>query len=124
MIVSTNQAPVAVGPYSQAVVAGGFIFCSGAIPLNPTTGQLTGVTAAEQTEQALKNLATVLEAGGSNLGQVVKTTVYLHTLEDFQEINQVYAAFFPENPPARTTVEIARLPKDALVEIDAIAIIT
>lgn len=120
-IILTPQAPQAIGPYSQAVTAGGFIFCSGQLPLDPNTMQVTGGTAAEQSEQVLKNLAEVLKAANSGLEQVVKTTIYLKNMEDFAEVNRVYASFFPADPPARATVEVARLPKDVLVEIDCIA---
>ena len=117
----TDRAPGAVGPYSQAIKSGGFIFCSGQIPLEPKTGQVTGADVAAQTHQVLKNLAAVLEATGSGLYQVVKTTVYLKSIQDFAAMNEVYASYFQVVPPARSTVEVARLPKDVLVEIDAIA---
>jgi 2-iminobutanoate/2-iminopropanoate deaminase len=122
-IVATSGAPKAVGPYSQAVVAGGFVFCCGQGPLDPATNQVTGDDTPAQTEQVLKNLAAVLEASGSSLAQVVKTTVYLKDLSDFKKMNEVYSRFFPTEPPARATIEAAKLPLDTLVEIDAIAVL-
>lgn len=121
-IIATQAAPGAIGPYSQAVKANGFLFASGQIPLVPGTGQLAKGGIREQTEQALLNLRAVLEAGGSNLGQVVKTTVFLKHISEFSAMNEVYAAFFPEACPARSAFEVASLPKDALVEIEAIAL--
>lgn len=120
-IVSTDRAPAALGPYSQAIRAGGFLFCSGQIALNPATGQVEGADVAAQTRRVLENLRAVLEAGGSSLGGVVKTTVYLKRMEDFAAMNAMYAEFFAEGAPARATVEVARLPKDVLVEIEAVA---
>jgi len=120
-VISTSKAPAAIGPYSQAVSWGGLIFVSGQIPLDPATGQVVGADAGAQTERVLKNLAAVLEAAGSSLGQVVKTTVYLRDLNDFAKVNEVYARFFGEQPPARATVEVARLPRDVSVEIEVIA---
>ena len=117
----TDRAPAAVGPYSQAIKVGNFIFCSGQIPLDPKTGQVVGKTAAEQTERVLQNLSAVLDATASGMFQVVKTTVYLKNMEDFAAMNEVYAKHFQVTPPARATVEVARLPKDVLVEIDCIA---
>jgi len=122
-IIHTTGAPKAIGPYSQAVVAGGFVFCCGQGPVDPATGQVTGADIAAQTERVLKNLEAVLEAAGSSLSCVVKTTVYLKDLNDFRKMNEVYARFFPQNPPARATIEAARLPLDTLVEIDAIAVL-
>lgn len=122
-IVATSGAPKAVGPYSQAVVAGGFVFCCGQGPLDPATNKVAGEDTPAQTEQVLKNLAAVLEASGSSLAQVVKTTVYLKDLSDFKKMNEVYSRFFPTEPPARATIEAARLPLDTLVEIDAIAVL-
>ncbi|MBI5158961.1 RidA family protein [Candidatus Micrarchaeota archaeon] len=121
-VVSTNEAPEAIGPYSQAIVAGGLVFCSGQIPLNPKTKQIEGKNINEQARQALKNLDVVLKASESSLGKVVKTTVFLKDLNDFAGMNAVYAEFFKENPPARSTVQVAKLPKDALVEIEAVAV--
>ncbi len=120
-IVSTEGAPAALGPYSQAIRAGGFLFCSGQIALDPATGQIVGADVVTQTRRVLENLRAVLKAGGASLGGVVKTTVYLKRMEDFAAMNEVYAEFFAEGAPARATVEVARLPKDVLVEIEAIA---
>lgn len=120
-IVSTEQAPKAIGPYSQAVVSNGFAFLSGQIPLDPATGQMIEGDVAAQTVRVLENLKAVLEACGSSLGRVVKTTVYLQDMREFARMNEVYAGYFPENPPARATVEAARLPRDVRVEIDCIA---
>ena len=121
-IVQTKQAPDAIGPYSQAVIANGFVFTSGQIPIDPATGQFVSGGVAEQTQQVLKNLAAVLEAAGSGLQQVVKTTVYLADMQDFTAMNEVYATFFGAEPPARSTVQAAGLPRDARVEIDVIAL--
>ena len=121
-IVKTEGAPGAIGPYSQAVVAGGFVYCSGQIPTDPATGQFVEGGVREQTAQVLHNLSKVLEAAGSSLGRVVKTTVFLADMNDFAEMNEVYAGFFQENPPARSTVQAARLPRDARVEIEVVAL--
>ena len=121
-IIQTDQAPHAIGPYSQAVKANGFVFASGQIPTDPHTGQFVAGGIAEQTEQVLKNLAAVLEAAGSGLERVVKTTVFLIDMQEFAAMNEVYGKFFNEEPPARATVEAARLPRDARVEIEAIAL--
>jgi len=121
-IVSTDTAPQAIGPYSQAVQFGELVFSSGQIPLDPRTGQFVEGGIAEQTEQVLKNLSEVLRAAGVGLADVVKTTVYLADMGDFGAMNEVYGRFFPENPPARSTVQAARLPRDARVEIDVIAV--
>ena len=120
-IIKTTQAPEAIGPYSQAVVAGNLVFCSGQIPLDPATMNLIGQTAAEQTAQVLTNLSEVLKAADSGLEKVVKTTVFLSDMNDFAEMNKVYAKFFGDHKPARATVEVARLPKDVKVEIECIA---
>ena len=120
-IVSTQNAPAAIGPYSQAVVTNGFAFLSGQIPLDPATGQVIDGDVAAQTERVLENLRAVLEGCGSSLDKVVKTTVYLTDMREFARMNEVYARYFPANPPARATVEAARLPRDARVEIDCIA---
>jgi len=120
--VSTDQAPQAIGPYSQAIVAGNVVYTAGQVALDPATGELTGRTVAEQTDQALKNITAVLAAAGSSLGQVVKTTVYLADMADFTAMNEVYARHFGEHRPARSTVQAAGLPKGARVEIDAIAV--
>ena len=119
--VGTDSAPKAIGPYSQAVVHGGLAYLSGQIPLDPATGQLVAGGVAEQTEQVLENLKAVLAACGSSLDRVLKTTVYLADMSDFPAMNDVYARYFVDHPPARATVQAARLPRDARVEIDAIA---
>ena len=121
MPIQTAQAPAAIGPYAQAVRAGNLLFVSGQIPLDPATGQMVAGDITVQTERVLKNLAAILEAAGSNLARVLKTTVYLRDLEDFGKMNAVYAKFMGEDPPARATVQAARLPRDAAVEIDLIA---
>src|SRR5260370_1986448 len=123
-IIATERAPQAIGPYSQAVRAGGFIFASGQIPTDPATGQFVAGGVAEQTEQVMHNLSAVFEAAGVSLKQVVKTTVFLVDMNDFAAMNEVYGRFFVDNPPARATVQAARLPRDAKVEIEAIAIAT
>ncbi|MCB2210873.1 RidA family protein [bacterium] len=123
-IVRTDTAPGAIGPYNQAVVAnGGFLFTAGQIPLHPTNGEIVGATIEEQTEQALKNLKAVVEAGGSSLENVVKTTVFLKDMNDFVAMNGVYQSFFSGEAPARSAVEVARLPKDVLVEIECVALV-
>lgn len=119
--VSTGKAPAAIGPYSQAISAGGFIFVSGQLGIDPGTGSFAGPDAAVQAAQALRNLGAVLEAAGSSLERVVKTTIFLAEMEDFQRVNEVYASFFTDVKPARSTVQVARLPKDGRVEIEAIA---
>lgn len=121
--VSTENAPGAIGPYSQAVKTGNMVFCSGQIPIDPATGNFVSEDVAEQTEQVLKNLTAVLEAAGSDLGKVVKTTVFLADMNDFAAMNDVYARYFSENKPARATVQAARLPRDARVEIECIALV-
>jgi len=120
-IISTDKAPGAIGPYSQAIKTGGMVFCSGQIPIDPATGEFVSNDVVEQTEQVLKNLSAVLDAAGTNLGNVVKTTVFLADMGDFAAMNEVYGRYFSENKPARATVQAARLPKDARVEIDCIA---
>ncbi len=119
--IATAQAPQAIGPYSQAVVSNGLAYLSGQIPLDPVTGQIVEGDIAFQTARVLENLKAVLEASGSSLDQVLKTTVYLKNLGEFGRMNEVYARYFPAAPPARSTVEVARLPRDARIEIDAIA---
>jgi len=121
-IIATDQAPRAIGPYSQAVRWGNFVFASGQIPIDPATGEFVAGGIAEQTERVLKNLTAVFEAAGVVMDQIVKTTVFLADLNDFTAMNEVYARFFKENPPARATVQAARLPRDAKVEIEAIAV--
>ena len=120
-VIATSQSPKAIGPYSQAIVSNGFVFVSGQIPLDPATGALVPGGIAEQTARVLENLQAVLAAAGSSLEQVVKTTVYLKDLSQFAAMNEVFARYFPQNPPARAAIEAARLPRDVLVEIDAIA---
>jgi len=121
-IVSTEKAPKAVGPYSQAVRAGDLIFAAGQAAIDPATGKLVEGDVAAQTRQVLNNLSAVLKAAGSSLAQVVKTTVFLTDMGDFAAMNRIYAEFFPTDPPARSTVEVAELPLGALVEIEAVAI--
>lgn len=121
-IIQTANAPQAIGPYSQAVKTSGFVFASGQIPIDPATGQFVPGGIAEQTEQVLKNLSAVLEAAGSGLDRVIKTTVFLADMQEFAAMNEVYGRFFSSEPPARATVEAARLPRDAKVEIEAIAL--
>jgi 2-iminobutanoate/2-iminopropanoate deaminase len=120
-IISTGRAPKAIGPYSQAVVMNGFAFLSGQIPLDPETNQLIEGDIADQTARVIENLRAVLEACGSSLDRVVKTTVFLKDMGEFPKMNEVYARYFSENPPARATVEAARLPRDVRVEIECIA---
>ena len=120
-IVATDAAPMAIGPYSQAVVVDGTVYTAGQIALDPQTGEVVGRTTADQTERVLKNLAAVLEAAGSGLGLVVKTTVYLADMADFPAMNEVYAKYFGNHKPARSTVQAAGLPKGVRVEIEAIA---
>lgn len=121
-VISTEKAPPAIGPYSQAVKAGNLLFVAGQIGINPATGQLEdGIEA--QTRQALLNLKAILEAAGASLENVVRVGVFLQDLKDFQAMNAVYSEFFPHSPPARTTVQVAALPRNALVEIDAIAVL-
>ncbi len=120
-IISTSNAPQAIGPYSQAVQYGEQIFCSGQIALNPENMEIVGKTAAEQCKQVMENLKAVLTEAGSDLNKVLKCTIYIKNIDDFGSVNEVYGSYFPENPPARATVEVSRLPKDALVEIDCIA---
>ena len=121
-IVSTELAPRAIGPYSQAVVVGDYVYSSGQIPLDPQTGEFVAGGIAEQTEQVFRNLSEVLKAAGAGLEDVVKTTVYLADMDDFAAMNEVYARSFGENRPARSTVQAARLPRDARVEIDVVAL--
>ena len=121
-IIQTDGAPAAIGPYSQAVRARGFVFASGQIPLDPTTGSMVEGGIAEQTDQVLRNLTAVLRAAGTSLELVVKTTVFLADMNDFVVMNEVYGRYFSTNAPARATVEAARLPRDARVEIEAVAL--
>ncbi len=121
-VVATDRGPKAIGPYSQAIKANGFVFVSGQIPLDPHTQQLVEGGAARQTERVLENLKGIVEAAGSSLDRAVKTTVFLADLKDFAAMNEVYAQYFRSNPPARATVEVARLPRDVRVEIELIAL--
>jgi|SRR5581483_11837875 len=121
-VIHTENAPKAIGPYSQGIRTGDMIFCAGQIPLDPATGKLVEGDITPQTRRALTNLKNVLEAAGSSLQRVVKTTVFLANLDDFQAMNKVYGEFFNDQPPARSTVQVARLPAGALVEIEAIAV--
>jgi len=122
-IISTAEAPQAIGPYSQAICANGFVFVSGQIPINPKNSEILRGTVTEQTDQVLRNLQTILKEAGSSLEKVVKTTVYLSSMSDFEEMNKKYAEYFSSTKPARATVEVGKLPKDVSVEIDAVAII-
>ena len=119
--IHTSAAPAAIGPYSQAVVAGGFAFCSGQIAMDPATGDLIEGDVQAQTEQVLNNLTAVLKAAGTSLEHVVKCTVFLQDMDDFVAMNEIYARFFDATRPARAAVQVARLPRDVRVEIDAIA---
>ena len=121
-IISTKDAPQAIGPYSQAIKANGFIFTSGQIAIDPSTQQVVAGDVAAQTERVLRNLSVILEAAGCGLGKVLRSTVFLKDMNDFAAMNQVYAKYFSSAPPARSTVEVARLPKDVLVEIDVVAL--
>jgi len=120
--IKTERAPKAIGPYSQALIANGFVFCSGQIPIDPASGELSTGVIEEQARLVLKNLGAVLEAAGSSFDRVVKTTIFLRDMNDFSKINQVYAEFFKAPFPARATVQVARLPRDVGVEIEAIAL--
>ena len=121
-IIKTEGAPGAIGPYSQAIRAGGFIFASGQIPLDPATGSLVQGGIVEQTEQVMRNVSALLEAAGSGIDRIVKTTVFLADMNDFSAMNEVYGKYFEKNPPARATVQAARLPRDARVEIEVVAL--
>lgn len=120
-ILSTEKAPAAIGPYSQAVGFSNLLFCSGQISLDPDTGKMVGDTVTEQTEQIMKNIHAVLEAANLGFDNVVKATIFLSNMNDFGMVNEIYAKHFPENPPARSCVEVSRLPKNALVEVEIIA---
>jgi 2-iminobutanoate/2-iminopropanoate deaminase len=121
-VIATAHAPQAIGPYSQAIRAGGFVFVSGQIPLDPASGEIVAGGVAEQTRRVLANLEAILTASGSGLDKVVRTTVYLKDMGEFAAMNEVYGGFFPQSAPARATVEVSRLPKDVRVEIDCIAL--
>lgn len=120
-IINTNQAPLAVGPYSQAIVVNGMVFCAGQVGLNPENGELVNGIEA-QTHQVLKNLQAVLKKAGSSLERIVKTTIFLQNMDDFAKVNEIYGSYFKNHKPARSTVEVSKLPKDALIEIEAIAL--
>lgn len=120
-IVVTNRGPKPIGPYSQAIKSNGFLFVSGQVGVDPASGEFAGPTIQQQTERMLENVKAILEAGGASLSHVVKTTVFLKDMNDFAAMNEVYARFFTAAPPARSTVQVARLPKDALVEIEVVA---
>jgi 2-iminobutanoate/2-iminopropanoate deaminase len=121
-IIASNDAPKAIGPYSQAVKASGFVFCSGQIAIDPATQQVITGDVAAQTDRVLRNLSEILRAAGSGLGKVVRCTVFLKNMSEFAAMNEVYGKYFNSSPPARSTVEVACLPKNVLVEIDAIAL--
>ncbi len=123
-VIHSDHAPKAIGPYSQAIRVGDFVFCSGQLGLDPNTGNLVSGGVEAETRRALENLAAVLQAAGTSLERVVKTTVFLLDMNDFARMNAVYAEFFPANPPARSTIQVARLPRDGRVEIEAIAVVS
>lgn len=124
-IIRTDKAPAAIGPYSQAIriEAGHIIFCSGQIPLNPKTGEIVGKTAGEQCKQVMDNIAALLKDAGADMSHIVKTTIFMTDIRDFGMVNEMYSTYFDMNPPARSTVEVSRLPKDVKIEIEAIAIV-
>jgi 2-iminobutanoate/2-iminopropanoate deaminase len=121
-VISTKNAPQAIGPYSQAIKANGFVFVSGQVPIDPATQQIITGDVGAQTDRILRNLTQILEAAGSSLAKVVRSGVFLKNMNDFAAMNEAYGKYFSSSPPARTTVEVARLPKDVLVEIDVIAL--
>lgn len=121
-VISTERAPAAIGPYSQAIAVGNLIFLSGQLPIDPATGALIDGDIAAMTRQIFRNIETVLAAAGSTMGKVVKVTVFMADLNDFQAMNAAYAEFFPHDPPARSTVQVARLPRDARIEIEVVAL--
>ena len=121
-VISTKNAPQAIGPYSQAIKANGFVFVSGQVPIDPATQQIITGDVAAQTDRILRNLTQILEAAGSSLAKVVRSGVFLKNMNDFAAMNEAYGKYFTSSPPARTTVEVARLPKDVLVEIDVVAL--
>jgi 2-iminobutanoate/2-iminopropanoate deaminase len=120
-IISTSEAPAAVGPYSQAIRIGNFVFCSGQIPLDPKTGEIVPGDVNAQTRRVMENIAAVLRAEGLNFGNIIKTTIFLANLADFQAVNELYGSYFKSDPPARSTVQVAALPKNAQVEIEVVA---
>ncbi len=122
-IIHTTKAPAAIGPYSQAVKKGNLLVTSGQIPLDPDSGEIVGTEIQAQTERVLQNLQAVLQAGGASLGQVIKTTCFLNDMNDFAVFNEIYQKYFKENPPARSCVAVDRLPKDVLIEIEALAVV-
>lgn len=122
-VVRTDQAPSAIGPYSQAVIANGWIFAAGQVALDPRTGQLVLGDVRIQTKRVMENIKAVLAAAGSSMDKVVKTTVFLRDLNDFGPMNEIYGEYFQENPPARSTVQVAKLPRDAVVEIEVVALV-
>ncbi len=121
-VIQTDRAPKAIGPYSQAIQAGSFFFLSGQIPLDPKTGELVKGDIRQQTEQVLKNIKGILESRKLGVGDVVKVTIYLKNIENFNQVNEIYGTYFPTDPPARSTVEVAKLPRNAEIEIEAIAL--
>ncbi len=121
-VVATQKAPAAIGPYSQAIKANGLVFTSGQIPLSPASGAMAAADIEGQTQQVMENLAEVLKAAGTDFSKVVKTTIFLADMNDFAKVNEMYAKHFPKDPPARSTIQVARLPKDAKVEIEMIAL--
>lgn len=122
-VVSTEKAPAAIGPYSQAIRAGGFVFTSGQIPIDPTSGNIEASDITGQTEQVMKNLEAVLKAAGADFSKVVKTTIFLVDLAHFAIVNEIYAKRFPKEPPARSCIQVSKLPKDSLVEIEMVALV-
>jgi len=122
-VVQTEKAPKAIGPYSQAIQAGNFLFLSGQIPIDPKTGELVKGDIRKQTQQVLENIKGILESQGLGMENVVKSTIFLKDIANFNQVNEVYATYFPSSPPARSTVEVAKLPRDADIEIEALAII-
>lgn len=122
-VIRTDKAPKAIGPYSQAIQAGKFLFLSGQIPLDPKTGELVKENILKQTHRVLENIKGILESQGLGMGDVVKVTIFLKDIENFNQVNKVYADYFPSSPPARSTVEVAKLPRDADIEMEAIALI-
>ncbi len=121
-VISTSSAPAAIGPYSQAIRAGGFLFCSGQIALDPATGIVQATDVEGQTRRVMENIRAVLSAAGVGFGDVVKTTIFLKSMNDFPKVNEIYGSYFTAEPPARSTVEVARLPKDVLVEVEVLAL--
>ncbi len=120
-VILTSKAPQPIGPYSQAIRINRLIFCSGQIPLDPVSGQIVGTDVQTQTRQVMENLKAVLEEAGSSLDKIVKTTIFLKSMNDFPKVNEVYSSYFRNDPPARSTIEVSRLPKDVSVEIEAVA---